>query len=232
MYTWHMCSRWYTPGLRVVTIFIVNLSHCVTKGCIPAQNKSESSVYSQEVTACLTSVSVANRVPARHFLMGAKRWKHWAPYCHLDLWLIMVLWLGGYEPSSLQSWCHIPYETADSVNINLRNITLAFCSVIMCVFAAFEVTYCTQFIGMFMVCLLARFCLLGCSSSLVITITKVKETFSTAAVFVFYILQNIIVTKLANLFQDPSRYLIWGPCNKWCQFHSHLTHVLFCYSWL
>ena len=125
MYTWHMCSRWYTPDLHVITIFIVHLSHCVTKACIPAQNKSQSSVYSQEVTTCLTSVSLANRVPAKRFLMGAKRWKHWAPYCHLDLWLIIVLWLGGYEPPSLRSWCHIPYETADSVDINLRNINLS-----------------------------------------------------------------------------------------------------------
>ena len=78
----------------------------------------------------------------------------------------------------------------------------------MCVFAAFKVMFCTQFIGIFMVCLHARLCLLSYSSSLVITITKVKETFSTAAVFLFYILQTIIVTKLANLFQDPSQYLI------------------------
>jgi len=77
----------------------------------------------------------------------------------------------------------------------------------MCVFAAFEVTFCTQFIGIFMVCLHARLCLLSCSSSLVITITKFKEMFSTAAVFLFYISQSMIVTKLTNLFEDPSRYL-------------------------
>jgi len=78
----------------------------------------------------------------------------------------------------------------------------------MRMFAALEVTFCSRFIGIFVVCLHASLCLFSCSSSLVITITKVKETFSTAAVFLFYILQNIIVTKLANSFQDPSRYLI------------------------
>ena len=52
----------------------------------------------------------------------------------------------------------------------------------MYVYAAFEITFCTQFVAIFMVCLRARLCLLSCSSSLVITITKVKETFSTAAV--------------------------------------------------
>ena len=153
--TWHMCSRWYTPDLHVVTIFIVHLSHCGTKACIPAQNKSESSVYSQVMTTCFTSVSVANCVPAKRFLIGARRWQHWAPYCRMDLWPVMVLWFGGYEPPSLRSWCHIPNETADSVDINLRNITLAFCTVIICVFAAFEVTFCTPFVGVFMVCLCA-----------------------------------------------------------------------------
>ena len=44
MYTWHMCSRWYTPDLHVVTIFIMHLSHCGTKACIPAKNQSQVSV--------------------------------------------------------------------------------------------------------------------------------------------------------------------------------------------
>ena len=36
MYTWHMCSRWYTPDFHIVTIFIVRLSHGGTKACNPA----------------------------------------------------------------------------------------------------------------------------------------------------------------------------------------------------
>jgi hypothetical protein len=35
-------------------------------------------VSRQEATTCFTSAYVANRLPARFFLKGPKRWSHWA----------------------------------------------------------------------------------------------------------------------------------------------------------
>jgi len=34
-YTWHTCSRWYTPDLYVVTIDIKHLTHHGTNTCFP-----------------------------------------------------------------------------------------------------------------------------------------------------------------------------------------------------
>ena len=47
-------------------------SHRRIKTCIPAKEKSASSVCSQ-VTACFTSTSVASRLPSRRFLRDGKR---------------------------------------------------------------------------------------------------------------------------------------------------------------
>jgi hypothetical protein len=58
VYTWHMCSRWYTPDLHKVTTDISAFVLSGNKTCISVQKKFVSSVYSQEVTA----MSVSNHL--------------------------------------------------------------------------------------------------------------------------------------------------------------------------
>ena len=83
---WHMCSRWYTPQLHVVTM---HLSHHYIKAYIEAQKKSVSSVCWQEDTACFTLVSDSNRLPARRFLRLLSDRNHWALYCQPYWWQVM-----------------------------------------------------------------------------------------------------------------------------------------------
>lgn len=56
------------------------ISPCHRDG-VPEHNKSVQSVCRQEVTACFTSTSTANRLPARSCLRSPDR----APYCQPEL---------------------------------------------------------------------------------------------------------------------------------------------------
>lgn len=51
---------------------------------------------SSHVTACLTSASVTNFLPATCLLRVQRDGYHWAPYCQPDVQLFTVLWLGLY----------------------------------------------------------------------------------------------------------------------------------------
>jgi len=67
---------------------------------IPIYKKSVSSVCGQEVTACFTSASVANRLPTRWFLRGPKIVEITGP--HTSNWTGYSTWPEGYETPSIQ----------------------------------------------------------------------------------------------------------------------------------
>jgi len=79
MYTWHIGSTWYTPDLDVVA---TDISIFPTfAGFIYRRVKNLCTMFAQELTACLTSASVANRLPAGCFLRSSKSWESLGTKC-------------------------------------------------------------------------------------------------------------------------------------------------------
>jgi hypothetical protein len=73
----HMCGTWYTSYLCTVTNNLSASVHHGTKACTPVQKKSMSDDCKLEVTACFTSVFVANCSPVRCFLKVKRDGNHW-----------------------------------------------------------------------------------------------------------------------------------------------------------
>jgi hypothetical protein len=74
-----MCGRWYTSDFNVVVTDIKHLSLRGSKACILAYKESAPRVCSHQVTACFTSASVANCLPASYFVRRPKNWKSLYP---------------------------------------------------------------------------------------------------------------------------------------------------------
>jgi hypothetical protein len=72
MCLWHMGSRWYTSDLYVITMPVCRT---VVQWCESRHRRNlYQRVSSCEVTACFTSASFANRLPARCCLRVSRRW--------------------------------------------------------------------------------------------------------------------------------------------------------------
>jgi hypothetical protein len=79
MYTWYLCSRRHTSDFHALTIDTSESVPLRYQGLYTGAGYTVSSVCSQQVTACFTSASVANRLPTRCFLRGLQRYKSLGP---------------------------------------------------------------------------------------------------------------------------------------------------------
>jgi hypothetical protein len=73
-----MCSRQNISGLY--WRLIKHVSQQGTNACTSAYKKSVSKFRSWEVTACITSASVTNRLPTTRFLRGLNKLKSFRPH--------------------------------------------------------------------------------------------------------------------------------------------------------
>jgi hypothetical protein len=113
MYVWHTGNRWYALDLHLVVTDFKHLSLRGTKVCIPAWQKSVSSVCNRDMTICFASACVANCLPSRSLVRGLKRWKT----------LVPILPTGrttGYGAAVGRLWTTLPRVPVSCPAISIR----------------------------------------------------------------------------------------------------------------